>query len=269
MSQYAYDQTELDAEVESIDESSDYWTRERVTLEAPYEGDRLIAHVFRPKNLEPPFQTVVFFPGTGARTHDSIEGQVRMIDFLVKSGRAVVYPIYKGTIDRRDGFEVADRASRRYSEQVIQWVNEARRSVDYLETREDIDMERLAYYGFSWGGRLGAIVLALDDRFRVGVFLDGGIPGATVRRPEIRPMNFAPRVSVPVLMINGTNDIVFPLETSQKTLFSLLGTPEEHKGHILYESGHCVIGFWRNQVVRDILNWLDEYLGPVGGSRDR
>lgn len=267
MSQYAYDHTELDAVVESVDESSDYWTRERVTLNAPYEDDRLIAHVFRPKNVEPPLQTVIFFPGSGAQDHDSIDGQVRMIDFLVKSGRAVVYPIYKGTIDRRDGFEKAEKASRRFSEHVIEWVNEVRRSIDYLETREDIDMERLAYYGFSWGGRVGPIVLALDDRFRAGVFLDGGLSrAADGRRPEVREMNFAPRVTVPILMINGSHDVVFPVETSQRPLLSLLGTPEGHKRHVIYESGHCVIGFWRNQVVRDILNWLDEYLGPVAGS---
>ncbi len=28
-------------------------------------------------------------------------------------------------------------------------------SIDYLETRDDIDAERLAYYGVSWGGALG------------------------------------------------------------------------------------------------------------------
>ena len=108
------------------------------------------------------------------------------------------------------------------------------------------------------------ITLSLDNRLRLAVFLDGGI-GVGSPRPEVMEANFAPRVNVPVLMINGRNDAVFPLETRQLPLFSLLGTPDEHKRHILYESGHCVIGFWKNQVVSDILDWLDDYFGrPVG-----
>jgi dienelactone hydrolase len=263
-SQYAYDPTALDPVVESVDEKATYWKREKVIFNATYVDERMIAYLFLPKSFDPPYQTVIFFPGSGAQNQRSVDGQLRMFDFIIKSGRAVMIPVYNGTLERREGFEFGTRNTRKYAENMINWINELRRSVDYLETRSEIDIDQLAYYGFSWGGRLGPIALALDDRLGIAVFLDAGF-GYGDARPEVLPSNFAPRVNVPVLMINGKNDAVFPLETRQLPMYSFLGTPAEHKKHVLYESGHCVIGFWRNQVVSDILNWLDHYFGrPVG-----
>ena len=43
-------------------------------------------------------------------------------------------------------------------------------------------------------------------------------------------------------------------------MFKLLGTPEEHKRPILYDTGHNIP---RNQLIKESLEWLDKYLGPV------
>ena len=96
-------------------------------------------------------------------------------------------------------------------------MNDARRSLDYVETRTDVDASRLSYYGLSWGGAIGPIILALDPRLRAGVLLMGGYWSNT-RAPEVDPFNFAPRVRVPVLMLNGDQDFIFPLRTSQRPL---------------------------------------------------
>jgi dienelactone hydrolase len=179
------------------------------------------------------------------------------------SGRAVIYPIYKGTYERHDGLEFTDaNPSRSYAEHVVWWGKDLKRSIDYLETREDIDSKRLAFYGLSWGARIGNIVLAVEDRFQAGVLLSGGFP-EDQPRPEVSETNYAPRVRIPVLMVNGSHDVTFPLETNQRPMFDLLGTPREHKQHILYEAGHFVLNSYRNQVIQDILGWLDRYLGPV------
>jgi hypothetical protein len=61
-------------------------------------------------------------------------------------------------------------------------------------------------------------------------------------------------------MENGRHDFTFPLDESQRPLFRLLGTPERDKKHVLFESGH-VPPF--PDVVRETLDWLDRYLGPV------
>ena len=50
---------------------------------------------------------------------------------------------------------------------VVQLVKDVGRAIDYLETRSDIQSEKVAYYGFSWGARMGAIVPAVENRLKV------------------------------------------------------------------------------------------------------
>ena len=263
LAQFEYDLTPLESVVESVDESSQYWTKEKITYTAAYGGERLIAYLFLPKNVEPPYQTILYFPGSSATRVRSSEtlGQMRFIDFLVMSGRAVLYPVYKGTHERHDSrLEFTDaNSSRTYAEFVTQWVKDARRSLDYLESRAEVDPDRIGFEGLSWGARLGNIVLAVEDRLKVGVLIGGGFPYQQPR-PEVAETNFAPRVDVPVIMLNGTHDSIFPLETNQKPMFELLGaSPKEH---ILYESGHVLAGH-HNQMSQQILEWLDRHLGPI------
>ena len=136
------------------------------------------------------------------------------------------------------------------------------RSIDYLETRDDIDNERIAYYGTSWGAVLGPIMLAVDDRLDTGVFVIGGIPPADFPR-SVDLALFAQRVTTPVLMVNGTEDAAAPLKTSVKPMFEFLGTDEQHKELKLYPGGHGLFGLFSKQICKDVLDWLDHYLGPV------
>ena len=133
------------------------------------------AYLFRPKNAAPPYQTVVFFPGANARSAASsqqLQG-ISRLDFLVKSGRAVLYPIYQGTYERRLPGGIAPQGLQR-RDQVIQWSKDLARSIDYLETRTDIDRSRIAYYGTSMGAAHAPILVAVDERIRACVLLDGG-----------------------------------------------------------------------------------------------
>jgi pimeloyl-ACP methyl ester carboxylesterase len=79
-------------------------------------------------------------------------------------------------------------------------------------------------------------------------------------RPEIDPVNFLPRVHVPVLMLNGKYDSTFPYETSQLPFFRMLGSPAADKKQIVYEGGHFLP---RPNMVSESLAWFDKYLGPV------
>jgi serine/threonine protein kinase/cephalosporin-C deacetylase-like acetyl esterase len=255
---YAYDRLPLDAKIESEDDSSPYWRKQRITFNASYVNERVSAYLFLPKNVSPPFQTVVYFPHSGAQSFRTLEpSQFAMIDFLMKSGRALMFPIYKDTYERLgtppDSGTIAER------DETIQQADDLRRSVDYLETRSDIDRERLAYFAISWGGMLGPIMTSLENRFKAAIFAAGGCDPAAVL-PEADPMNFAPRVKIPVLLINGRYDFVFPMETCQEPLFRALGTPAADKKHVLYDTGHAPPLL---PMMRDTLDWLDHYLGPV------
>ena len=104
-------------------------------------------------------------------------------------------------------------------------------------------------------------LIAVEPRIKVALLLLGGsfekVP------PEVDSWNFAPRVKIPVLMLNGKDDFLFPLETSQIPLFNALGTPAKDKRHVLYEGGHGWDTGTRLLVIKDALDWLDRYLGPV------
>ena len=79
--------------------------------------------------------------------------------------------------------------------------------------------------------------------------------------PEIDVINFAPRVRQPYLMVNGRYDSELPVEASQRPLFRLLGTPEKDKRSVIVESGHGIVR--SADRVRETVDWLDRYLGPV------
>jgi dipeptidyl aminopeptidase/acylaminoacyl peptidase len=259
---YSYDKTDLNSSVESRDESDADWTKERITFDAAYGKERVIAYLFLPKHAVPPHQTVVHFPAAESIRVRSSAALIEIprIDFLLKSGRAVLWPIYKGTYERGDDLAwYFPDGSASYRDHVIQWSKDLGRSIDYLESRSDIDRDRLAFYGYSWGACVGPILTAVEDRFKASVLMGAGLyfPKS---RPEVDQINFAPRVTAPTLMIDGRYDFLFPRETSQEPLFRLLGTPKEHKRLALFEGGHFVP---RHHLIKETLDWLDRYLGPV------
>jgi len=265
--QFLYDKTNLNARLEARDESSEDWIYERITFDAAYGNEHIIASLFLPKNTPPPYQTVIYFPGSQSVFQESSKGLDSYLEFkvflsfLVKNGRAVLYPVYKGTFERRDDalipIGMGDN-SRSYTEYLIQLVKDFKRSIDYLETRQDIDTSKMAYYGMSWGGVLGAIIPAVDERLKTTIILGGGLHGRG--RPEANQINYITRVKTPTLMLHGKYDTIFPYETSIKPMFDLLGTPDEHKEIKLYETDHIAS---RNEFIKEILAWLDRYLGPV------
>jgi eukaryotic-like serine/threonine-protein kinase len=261
---YSYDKKDLNAKLESTKEERD-WKKETVTFDAAYGNERMLLHLFLPKTSLPPYQTVIYFPGTWARWRTSSEkieddiGYLEYLDFLVRSGRAGACPIYKGTYERGGGSGSQPVNVDQERNQLIQEIKDVSRTIDYLETRSDIDKDRLVFYGYSWGGRVGPIVGAIEPRFRVVILAHGGLP-LVKRAPEIDQINFAPRVKMPVLMIDGRYDHVAPVETSQKPLFNFLGTQPKDKLHLVFDGTHAVP---RQDTIRAVLDWLDRYLGPV------
>ncbi|MDQ1348291.1 MAG: eukaryotic-like serine/threonine-protein kinase [Acidobacteriota bacterium] len=241
---------------------TDLGIRERVTFHAAYGGERVIAYLFLPKGAVPPYQTVVYFPGSGAIVQNrfDLEAGEKFYGFVMKSGRALLYPIYKGTFERRDDLKSdSGESTSYYRDHLIGWSKDLGRSIDYLETREDIDSENLAYYGLSWGASVAPVMLAVESRFKAAILTAGGLDNSRTL-PEADQINFVPRVTLPVLMLNGRFDADFPLESVQLPLFRRLGTPEKDKRQVIYESGHVPP---LKDLIRETLDWLDKYLGPV------
>jgi dienelactone hydrolase len=181
-------------------------------------------------------------------------------DYIIRSGRAFLFPIYWGTYER-DRQVTTDQpdTSAAYRDRVMTWARDFRRAVDYAVSRADLDSARIGFLGFSWGGRLGPLLLALEPRVKVAVLY---VAGLKLQRslPEADPFNFAPRVRIPVLMLNGRYDYFFPLETSQIPLYRLLGSPADRKEHVVVDGAHFVP---RAVLMQRVPDWYDRWLGPV------
>lgn len=256
---YAYRPADLQAQVEQVDDSSPYWRKEVVSFRAAYGDERMRALLFLPRNASPPYQTVVWFPGDDVFIFRSSEtlASSYLFDFIPRTGRALVYPIYQGMYERWlpptiEPIEWRDR--------MIAWSRDIGRTLDYLETRSDFDKTKFSYYGFSAGAIYGPVFTTLDPRFQSSILLGGGVVPRTMR-PEMDLAHFAPRSTVPTLMINGVDDFIMPYESSQQPLFEMLGTAPENKRHARLEGGHIPSN--RLDMMRVILEWLDQHLGTV------
>jgi eukaryotic-like serine/threonine-protein kinase len=261
---HSYDKTDLKPKVEATNDTSAYWRREEVSFQAAYGNERMLAHLFLPKNAQPPYQVLAYFGGANVFTYERMEQipvTALMFDFIVRSGRAIIVPAYKGTLERGPGdyYHLLGQPNR-WREMNLQQSKDLGRSIDYLETRPDINSGKMGFYGGSYGAAMAPHLVAVEPRIRCVVMVSGGafekVP------PEVDAWNFAPRVKAPVLMVNGRDDFRFPLETSQRPLFRLLGTPEKDKKHVVLDGGHLVPA-GRPDVMKEILDWLDRYLGPV------
>jgi cephalosporin-C deacetylase-like acetyl esterase len=260
---FAYDKGPLDAKIEE-EKTTVTGIRQKVTFNAAYGGERMMGYLFLPPTGHPPFQVVVLFPGSGSideRSSASLE--LARIDFLTKSGRAVFFPIYKGTYERGGDLHTDyPSETTEYRDYLVMWGKDLGRSVDYLETRKDIDTTRLAYYGLSWGAALGAVLPAVESRIKANVLY---VAGLSLQRalPEADSINYVRHVTQPTLILNGELDFFFPSESSQRPLFELLGTPPDRKKRLVYPGGHSVP---RTEMIKESLLWLDRYLGPVKAS---
>jgi hypothetical protein len=256
---YAYDKTRpLNAAVERLDETA-YWIHERVAVDAAYGNERLTINLFLPREAAPPYQPVIYWPGAGAlfaRTIQSPTGEAPA--FLVKTGRALVWPVYKGTYERKLQPETAAWQW----EPSVQQAKDLSRTIDYLQTRNDLQPAAIGYYGVSWGvGNEALRAVAVEDRIKAAVLVDGGLHPGPFERPEHDTVHFLPRITIPVLMLNGRYDTFFPPKESQEPMFRLLGTDPARKRYRLSDSSH--VSTSTAERIQETVSWLDHYLGPV------
>ena len=268
---YGYNPTSLNDTCLVVDDSPRHWRKEKIQFDAAYGGERVTAYLLVPKRFPPPYQPVVFFPGSGTQDAETSERllDVELVELLVKGGRAVLYPVYKGTYERK-----LDRPPPSTDlEGMLEWmrwvVKDLGRSIDYLEYRAkergDIEMEKLTYCGQSWGALFGPVMLALEPRLRSGVLVTGGFVPMEFD-PAMDPVRFAPLVKVPVLMLNGRWDSLFPAKSSAEPMYERLGTPTPLKSLRVYDGGHDAYGLFYWQIQSDMREWMDEIIGPTEGS---
>lgn len=238
LAHYTYDRRPVRGEVLERVETPG-WVRERIRFEGP-AGTSVLAYLYLPAVGRAPYQTLVFVPGSGVFFGTSLpEATEWLLGPVVRSGRAIFTVVMEGMTERPfpAGVSLGDPASVRFRDQMVRHATEMRMGIDYLETRAEVDMEALVYVAVSWGAgsRLG--FAAVEPRFRATIFIGGGIDERLQPTlPEASNFNFAPRVTAPVLLLNGRRDEEHPWRTRALPLWELL--PEPRELVLVNDAGH-------------------------------
>ena len=168
-----------------------------------------------------------------------------------------MFPVYKGTYERMT--HPTKSGSNEERDETIQGSKDLRRSLDYLETRTDIDHDRPAFYGFSWGGIEGPVSLALESRFKTAVLADGGCE-VWKTLPEEDPLNFVSHIKD-----SGTHD-QWPLRfwnSSRNLPTALLPSSWDSSCRQASSPVRIRTGIPLTPWFKETLDWLDHYLGRV------
>ena len=147
---YAYERDALKPVVEHLDDGSELYRRERVTFDAGYGGERAIASV-PARAATAPVPCVVVMPSGSTLLRKGSGESIRPEAYILRSGRAMLYPIFKHTFERFEHAPTYQPVETR--DAVVAWRKDLGRSLDYLETRGDIDSKKLGTSATAWARR--------------------------------------------------------------------------------------------------------------------
>ncbi len=226
---YRYDKQPANPRVGSTMETAD-WRRERAWIDG-VQGDSILTYLYLPTTASPPYQTIVYVASSSAfffqPVWESIEQQMAP---QLRAGRAVFAVVFDGMIERPSppGAPRPEPSSVGFRDLMVRHATELRLGVDYLQTRSEIDVTRLAYYGLSWGAGSRLVFAGVDDRWKAIVLVGAGIDERMQPTlPEAANYNFAAHLRQPKLVVNGRLDEEHPWATRGKPLWDLLPEPKE------------------------------------------
>jgi dienelactone hydrolase len=233
------------------------------------DGGSVTGLLFDPvarSSLRPGIVLMHGMPGTARQ----MAGQGRL---LAEHGAVVV--AIDAPFARRSGppvrFSTEDRAEQ------IQLIKDLQRAVDVLRARTNVDAERLAYLGVSYGGAMGALFVGIERRLKAAVLVvgDGGLV-SHFTGPEdsgfmagvscatrvdwframtpIEPIRFIPHAPPTALLLqNGRSDTLVPVADAE----ALQAAAPQLKTIRWYDAGHGL----NQQALFDRLDWLHEKIG--------
>ena len=168
-------------------------------------------------------------------------------------------------------------------------VASAIRAHSLIRSFPEVDADRTAVTGISWGGYLTCIVGSLDNRFKAAVPVYGCgflYEGESVQKPAIDklspekrklwiemydPSAHLGKCEVPILFVNGTNDIHYPLNSYRRS-YDLVPSDRHLRIEVGMRHSHPAgwepeeIGLFVDQYLRDGVP-LPEVSRPVVNGR--
>jgi dienelactone hydrolase len=244
-------------------------------------GERVPALLCVPRAPDPPFPCIILLHGLGQ--------DKSLIDDIhpryVTGGYAMICidSQYRGERER-PGTSFISFNMFETRQTFAQTIVDARRAVDFLESRNEINPDQIVLLGASMGGVLGATAAGHEPRIRGALLLYAGgnlrrlLAESTIIYPrttwwrsalawgsgivlrEVDPLRHICQISPrPVLMINGSRDTVVPPRCAEE-LFAAAGEPKEI---IWHDSDH--IGLDGMELVEicidESIAWFDKILG--------
>lgn len=258
---FRYPSYPLDGRIE-LDTDNPYGRTRKISLNTGSGAERFEVYVFLPEGIDPPYQGVAYMGGADGFNWSLDMADIipwhldQVLSMVLRSGRAVAWPVYYGSYSRYDGLRAMppEEQTLAWNERYRRWPRELNATLDYL-IGNGVFTEAVAWLGLSFGGQQMHSTLYLEPRLKAAILLSGG--NLLYRRASAA---FVPRLTIPTLMLSGRYDYQMT-NARAETYFNTLATPPEHKRLVYFESGHWPLP--RNQTIREITDWLDRYLGPV------
>lgn len=262
------------------------YRREKFVIQTQ-PGMAQLGYLLTPRNAKGPLATMICVPGHGRGVDDIVgiddKGRDRadkagyQHDFaiqVVEAGMAAVAvePIAFGC--RRDArsakrglgnsaCQPVAGAALLLGETMIAWrVYDVMRTIDWIETRKDLDASRVGLMGISGGGTITTFAAALEPRIKAAMIsgylntfkasivamshcIDNYVPGILnwCENYDVASL-IAPR---PLYVESGTRDNIFPIAASKeafanvKRVYAALGAPDAAE-HEIFEGEHLFHG---------------------------
>ena len=251
---YQYDEDiPLEASVVETVDGDDY-VREKIVF-IGINNSRVIGYLATPKTGKSPYPCVLQMHGMTVSKSDFWAPEYHhgelVTQNLLSSGFAVLAldmpyhgdRLYENDFESTRIMLFRKGWSYRFRDMVVQCTIEYRRAMDYLETRQDIDENRIGAIGYSIGGVIANILTGIDKRIKATVSCVA--PTMKPRRylpseeylTGIASHTFARSINTnPYLMLMGEKDTGQCPVDEAKQLFELIES--DTKDLIFYDSGH-------------------------------
>ena len=259
--QFNYDEYDLDVKIDSIFDNDNYITY-RFQTSPPYKSDEpLHGYVIHSKKINSTLKPIIHFPNAWAIFSDTddwiIRDVIKEYNYLLMEGYAVICPVYYSTCNRKKVLKTWwANESDEYKDTMIKIGKDFKRSIDFIESRNEFDTNYLSYMGYSWGSVMSNILLAIDDRVTSAFICAGGLQ-VQKSKPEVDPAYYTRRITIPIMHITGKQDGIFDYENSQVPMQKLLGTPLDDQEMIILDGvGHAISKDLR---IENHLRWLKKY----------
>ncbi|OFX33276.1 MAG: hypothetical protein A2W90_03705 [Bacteroidetes bacterium GWF2_42_66] len=104
------------------------------------------------------------------------------------------------------------------------------RAVSFLESRSEVNKEKIGIMGISWGGYNTSVTVGVDERLSAAIIVYGcgelyknsvwtreGHVFSETYKQQLDPANYLPNAKIPIFWLNNNTDHFFPLDSFQSS----------------------------------------------------